>query len=279
MWAAARWRSEAFAPRPLSAAHARATLDESEAIARHANADACNTCHAQTARIEDNCAACHQTNNFVATVTGPHQQAHVDCLTCHTEHRGREFSPREAALKSCDGCHNDANIYRGMRMKTPHPMTGFGYPVVNSKWVWRGLSDEEWASKPDKIRAEMDKWVQTIKQTEDRERNRLVAQFHVLHVYRVRSVAGLRSDEEGKMECTSCHQFTLPTIDREMPQKQCVLCHNGLLDRQTKRVLIPADKPNCTSCHVQHIWDKNHWNPSLLAQGSAPRAEMRYTLH
>jgi hypothetical protein len=24
------------------------------------------------------------------------------------------------------------------------------------------------------------------------------------------------------------------------------------------------DQPNCTSCHVQHVQDKRHWNPALL---------------
>jgi hypothetical protein len=29
--------------------------------------------------------------------------------------------------------------------------------------------------------------------------------------------------------------------------------------------VIASDKPNCTSCHVQHTRDKRHWNPNLLA--------------
>ena len=33
-------------------------------------------------------------------------------------------------------------------------------------------------------------------------------------------------------------------------------------------MIIAKDKPDCTSCHVQHIKDKRHWNPALMASVS-----------
>ena len=39
-----------------------------------------------------------------------------------------------------------------------------------------------------------------------------------------------------------------------------------VVDPVTKQTVIPADKPNCNSCHVQHVEDKRHWNPSLFSQ-------------
>ena len=74
--------------------------------------------------------------------------AGVGCVSCHAEHRGAEFEPGEAALATCTECHNDANrkFYNGRRVGTPHGGT-FGYPVVNGKWTWKGLSDNEWSLK------------------------------------------------------------------------------------------------------------------------------------
>ncbi|HEX8068697.1 MAG TPA: FHA domain-containing protein [Pyrinomonadaceae bacterium] len=263
LWAAARWYPQAYAPRPVSTPHARAALNAGADLARQPNADACTTCHARPASIEDNCTSCHQATRFVATVTPPHRQHQVGCTTCHAEHRGREFSPREAALHLCADCHKDGNVYQGARMKTPHPRTGFGYPVLNGQWVWSGLDEEEWATKPAKVRAELNSWPMNT------ERERLIAQFHALHVYRVRSVAGLRANEEGEMECSTCHEYIRPTADAEMPRKHCELCHDGRRDEQTGRVLLAADEPNCTSCHVQHVRDQRHWNAALLVETGA----------
>ena len=56
------------------------------------------------------------------------------------------------------------------------------------------------------------------------------------------------------------------TLDRATPRKTCAVCHDGYVDPVTKQTVIPADKPNCNSCHVQHVEDKRHWNPSLFSQ-------------
>ncbi|HEX8456534.1 MAG TPA: FHA domain-containing protein, partial [Pyrinomonadaceae bacterium] len=70
---------DAFSPRPLSAAHARRSFTLTPAIAREPNANSCTTCHTMRASMETNCASCHQTDAFAATVTAPHKAAGIGC--------------------------------------------------------------------------------------------------------------------------------------------------------------------------------------------------------
>lgn len=262
--ALARWFPQSYAPGHLSAAHARSALTPGAAIALRPNAGACTTCHGG-AVLRESCASCHHTESFEAAVTPPHVAAGVECVMCHAEHRGEDFRPREAALRSCSACHDDAATYRGRRMKSPHPGTGFGYPVVGGNWVWKGLDEDEWASKPAKVREQIKHWPL------DNERQRRVAQFHVLHIYGVRSANGLRGNSEGEISCKTCHKFFgPPDVDRETPVSTCATCHNGRLDDSGSRVILAADRPNCTSCHIQHVHDKTHWSPALLIEDPPP---------
>jgi hypothetical protein len=219
--------------------------------------------------MEKNCAECHTTpgarssfGGFVATVIEPHVAAGIGCIDCHAEHRGTEFRAATAALSTCTECHNDANqnSYNGRRVKTPHGGT-LGYPVSNEKWIWTGLSDSDWQAKQIAItRLPVD--------TDEKWRSK---QFHALHVQRVRA-NGLPGNTEGEMSCSSCHK-TFNPIDRQTPRTTCGNCHNGYVEAGTNRELIAKDKPNCISCHVQHVKDTKHWNPSLL--GPAAMASRR----
>lgn len=253
--AAALGYTSAFSPAPVSNPHQRAALDTTPAIAREPNANSCTSCHAVRANMETRCAQCHQTENFVATVTDPHAQAGINCTSCHAEHRGANFRPGESSLATCAACHNDANktLYRGKPVHTPHGGT-FGYPVVNGEWEWKGLDGEEWQQKQ----------IALERQSSDTDHEWRSKQFHAIHLYRVRPVAGIAGNSEGEMSCSSCHQSFSP-IDRETPRQTCAKCHSGKTEAQTNRTLIAADTANCTSCHVQHVKDKRHWNPSLLA--------------
>ena len=125
-------------------------------------------------------------------------------------------------------------------MHTPHGGT-FGYPVVNGEWKWKGLDDAEWASKR----------IAVARVTEDTDQSWRSKQFHALHVQRVKAV-GVQGNKEGELSCSSCHK-TFNPIDRETPRTTCGTCHNGRLEVGTSRVLIAKDKPNCTSCHVEHV--------------------------
>jgi hypothetical protein len=251
--ATAYWYASAYAPGPVSHAHARPDLGLRPPIAVKANANSCTNCHSFSGSMEANCSRCHNAEAFVATVIEPHAAAGIGCVSCHAEHRGAEFRPAEAALLMCTGCHNDANrnSYNGRKVGTPHGGT-FGYPVVNGKWKWKGLNDTEWALKK----------IAVARLATDSEETWRSKQFHALHLQRVRA-QGLPGNPETELSCSSCHK-TFNPVDRETPRTTCGNCHDGRLETGTNRVLIARDKPNCTSCHVQHVKDKRHWNRSLL---------------
>ncbi|MFN2517188.1 MAG: FHA domain-containing protein, partial [Pyrinomonadaceae bacterium] len=75
----------AFAPQPISAPHTRQNFRLMPAIAKEINGGACTSCHAvgvSMANIEKmnaNCAACHQTEAFGATITRAHLEAGITC--------------------------------------------------------------------------------------------------------------------------------------------------------------------------------------------------------
>lgn len=257
--------ANAYAPAPLSKAHAAAQLTATVPIAARANSNSCTNCHSLSGKMESKCASCHNTVGFEASVIRPHQVAGIGCTTCHAEHKGAAFKPGESALFTCTQCHNDQNksVYNGKRVSTPH-LGSFGYPTANGKWVWKGLDEQEWALKQISV-------ARVAGESEEQWRSK---QFHALHVHRVRTIAGLTGDESGHLSCSSCHK-TFNPIDRETPRQTCARCHNGRLEAGTQRTLIPANQPNCTSCHVQHIKDVHHWNPSLLAGSESDREVQR----
>jgi hypothetical protein len=255
--AAALWYTSAFSPGPVSHAHAKSKLDRVPPIAIKPNSDSCTSCHSLTASMETNCAACHTAEGFVATVIEPHAAAGIGCVTCHAEHRGSDFNAAQAALHTCTDCHSDANpnSFNGRRVSTPHGGT-FGYPVTQEKWTWKGLSDSEWALKQIAI-------TRLPSDTDEQWRSK---QFHALHVQRVRSIPGSPGNLQGQLSCSSCHNSFNP-IDRETPRATCGACHNGSVELQTRQMLIAENQPNCISCHVQHVKNKKHWNPALMAVG------------
>src|SRR6267378_7558564 len=104
--AAAYWYASAFAPGPVSRAHAQSRLSVLPPIAIRANGNSCTTCHSVSGSMERNCAQCHNAAGFVATVIEPHVAAGIGCTACHAEHRGTEFKAAEAALATCTECHN-----------------------------------------------------------------------------------------------------------------------------------------------------------------------------
>ena len=254
--ATAYWYANAYAPAPLSRSHAEKQLTISPPIAARANANSCTTCHTLRGSMEAQCANCHSTDAFVATIIKPHIEAGISCANCHPEHRGAEFRADEAALRACTECHNDANkqTYNGRSVNTPHLGT-FGYPVANGKWIWPGLNDEEWARKKIPVK----------RLPAEDDQTWLSHQFHFIHQSRVRLAPGITGGNlQGQLSCSSCHRSIDPP-DRATPRTTCGLCHNGRTEEKTGRVLIAADKPNCTSCHVQHAKDQRHWGSSLLA--------------
>jgi hypothetical protein len=255
--AGALFYAPAFAPAPISDAHTRSTMTLSPAVAIRANAGSCTSCHALRTSMEAKCSSCHATDAFAATVIPPHVSAGIGCVACHTEHLGAEFSAIYGALQSCTDCHNDNNkkLYNGKSVSTPHGGT-FGYPVVNGKWKWTGLDPDEMDQRKATLKLE-----RLPTDSEDQWRSK---QFHTVHLYRVKAIGGLAANKNGELSCSSCHNSFSPP-DLATPRTTCGKCHNGQPDPRAGRQVIVAEKPNCTSCHVQHTRDKRHWNPSLLA--------------
>ena len=229
--------TQAYAPAPLSRAHETREFTMNPPIAASANAGSCTTCHSWQGNMEQRCASCHKTDAFVATVIKPHEAAGIGCVDCHAEHRGAEFSATQGALASCNSCHVDANqnVYNGRSVGTPHGGT-FGYPVVNGEWSAKSINDDEWALRK----------LPVVRLPADSDQKWRSNQFHALHDQRVKVVAGIPGNAQGRLSCNSCHKSFDP-IDRETPKTTCAACHskqNGL--------------PDCVSCHVQHILDARH---------------------
>ncbi len=259
---AAFFYANAFSPAPVSNPHTRAAFAFTPAVAREANNDSCTSCHTLTASVNQNCAACHTTEIFKSNMMRAHTEAGLTCTSCHTEHRGTNFSPLAASLDSCTTCHNDLNknTYNGRSVHTAHGGV-VGYPVENGVWTWKGIDAAAWQMK-DAAFTESAK-----RAPGESERQWRVKQFHALHMYRVRAVNGIRGNSSGEVSCSSCHKSFQP-IDLETPRTTCAACHNGKQNLLTGVTLIDANQANCTSCHVQHSADKRHWNPALMSDES-----------
>ncbi len=254
-----------FAPEDLSNPHLRSSLTGTEAgfIANRPNANACSTCHKWNDTIDNACIQCHKADAFHASNTKAHLNAGVTCTSCHSEHKGKDFEPRIAALDACTSCHNDNNnkLYNGKGVSTPHKNT-FGYPTDGSEWKYAGLKPETANMMPNVVK---------FREEDDSEQLRRNKDFHAVHISRLTPPEGVPTDGSGVMSCSSCHKSFDP-IDRETPKQQCAVCHNGYVERQTGRVLISNERPNCVSCHVQHYYDKNRWRRFLTDTAKASRA-------
>ena len=240
--AAAYRYTSAFTPGPISKAHTQTQLSIFPAVATTPNSGSCRSCHSLTGQMEQRCAACHTTEAFKSTMIKPHEAAGIGCVDCHAEHRGAEFSATKGALDSCTQCHNDSNkkLYNDRKVATPHGGT-FGYPVVNDVWSPKSINDEEWDLRQ----------LGTSRQSTDTDDKWRSNQFHALHDQRVKIAPGMKGNSEGKLSCSSCHNSFDPP-DRVTPRTTCANCH------------MTDGKPNCTSCHVQHLIDPKRWNTSML---------------
>jgi hypothetical protein len=269
----------AFAPEPISAPHTGQALNLVPAIAKQANGGSCTSCHTlgvsvtNRERMNANCAGCHQSEGFAATIIPSHREAGITCTTCHSEHRGENFKSVTAAFDSCTKCHNNDNkrLYNGKSVHTPHGGT-YGYPVINGVWIWKGLGEEELNAKPE-MAALLKKNRVNPGDPQQQQRN---AQFHAIHLHRVRLVAGVTGVEDVDalnqvMSCSSCHKtgYTGANVDRTSPRTTCAKCHNAQIFEGASAT-TKSETPSCTSCHVQHVKDI-HWASSLrIAQAETP---------
>src|SRR5262249_11337804 len=155
----------------------------------------------------ENCGTCHSTNTFRPVIYDKHQTEQMGCVDCHAEHRGSNIHAALITYGICSSCHN--GIYRirfgdkaGSVLGVPHGGT-VGYPVVDRKWVWKGLSAAQWKSRglPETLGA------YSIKD-----------QFHLVH-----QVGRMQS----RMRCTDCHTAGVPAQNAtdESPRAECTKCH------------------------------------------------------
>jgi hypothetical protein len=273
--AAAVYYRKAYAPAPVSAPHARTDFALSPALARQPGGGSCTSCHAldvsaeNRGKMNENCAACHRTEAFLATTIRPHREAGITCIDCHAEHGGKDFRPMRAGLESCAKCHADGNknLYKGKGVRTPHDGT-YGYPVVDGVWVWKGLDDEGLAERPEIVKLLKENRVAAS----DAQRWRNV-QFHGVHLGRVRAFGGVggvaNADGAGELlSCSSCHRsgHMGADVDRKFPRKTCGGCHNARIFDRIQSTPAGAETPSCSSCHVEHLRDVNR-DASLLRAG------------
>ena len=271
----------AFAPESISLPHTRSTFALIPAIATKPNRGSCTSCHAvgvsmsNREKMNANCAACHQTESFAATVIPAHRGAGITCTSCHSEHRGEGFSPTNGALASCTKCHNDdnKNLYNGKRVHTAHGGT-YGYPVINGVWVWKGLDSEELEAKP-----EIAALLKKNRATSGDPQQWRNAQFHAIHLHDVRVVTGINGIEDVDtanqvMSCSSCHKtgYMGRNVDRNYPRTTCARCHNAQIFERPSAA-TKFETPSCTSCHVQHIKDTHGASPLRIAQAKVPASE------
>jgi hypothetical protein len=256
-------RPSLFGPGSISRAH---TVDKSTLfppIAGRANSGSCMNCHKATGAMDQNCANCHQSAGFQATISDAHKAAGLTCVSCHIEHKGPQLTPKTAAFDSCANCHNDQNEqnYNGRRVYQPHGGS-FGYPVAEGKWIWPGLTTDALKLKPEVVATRIPEYNEQIWRR---------VQFHAIHLYRVKATGGIKGIKDGSLSCLSCHQDYGEKFDRETPREICGVCHNGYVDEQTKLTVIDAGKPNCTSCHVQHLYDAYRWGDLLTESAHEKR--------
>jgi hypothetical protein len=125
---------------------------------------------------------------------------------------------------------------------------------VNGAWSQKAVNEEEWSLRN----------MVVTRLPGDSDAKWRTKQFHAFHNERVKLLPGMPGSSEGNLSCSSCHKSFNP-IDRETPRTTCGSCHNGRTAGATNRVLIATDKPDCTSCHMQHIKDKRRWGTPMLS--------------
>ncbi len=244
---------DAYSPGVLSNPHSRGDLSINPAIAKNPNSASCTTCHSVQASMNQNCASCHTTTAFHSDVSAEHLKVGLTCVSCHSEHHGRDFRPALVANVACTGCHRDDGGFisplTGQPLKTPHGGT-FGYPVAEGRWSWGGISQAEWQRK--ELPGATSQYS-------------LKEQFHLIHI-------GGR--QQGRLNCTDCHTagFEGPALTQGV-RESCAACHGvnpdmagaqadnarrGFSERAQSRMgNVLSSGPLCVSCHSQHGEEKD----------------------
>lgn len=203
----------------------------------------CYSCHSATVSMEQKCKDCHKTEHFTPDIFPPHEKAKISCIDCHTEHKGKAFSPATVARSMCIDCHKanpthpKAKDAKGQPLKEPHG-GNFGYPIDDQgKWTW------------------VDPVNQFMKdQLPKDEQLTPVAKFHYVHI------AGR---DQGRARCSDCHaSLDTPEEAKKIDRNNCAVCHGvqfvNISNKESKEAkqlldtLAIKNGLDCNSCHPQH---------------------------
>ncbi len=240
--AAALAYSSAYAPKPLSTAHANslsaASLKQRN-LAVQSNSNACTSCHTPSAGMLDQCIACHQTKAVdnkpafsPAVYIKGHEEQKLGCLDCHVEHLGPQNEAGLLHYGLCYNCHN--GVYQlkqnGRERKAggvlPLPHGGaVGYVKVKDK----GVSPEYWGLT-------LGKW------------NQVVARWKQKSPQKNFQTADYFSKGDSKQQFHNLHMEGL-----DQP-RLCVTCHfdqQGQRDIESQYGLHQAPKQACSKCHAE----------------------------
>jgi thioredoxin reductase/pSer/pThr/pTyr-binding forkhead associated (FHA) protein len=256
--------TNAFAPKPLSTAHATrftqaALLNRN--IARQSNSNSCTSCHTPTAGLLDRCIDCHQTQPtaqkaaFAPTTLIPgHLKQQLACTDCHIEHLG---AAREAGLLDyglCYNCHN--GVYQikqagqigpaGTILPIPHGGKLTGYPKIKPG----GKGGEFWSLPLVKWQKAVERWKRKNPQKPLLSAERYSEedswnQFHHLH----------QDGGQNLNLCVVCHFNQAGARDIETsygknqaPRQACRKCH---AEPEAATGLVRG-LARCETCHQQH---------------------------
>jgi thioredoxin reductase/NAD-dependent dihydropyrimidine dehydrogenase PreA subunit len=244
VWEAAYLPGDTSNPHALPAAQLPAPIQQRLELKLVANApveNKCNACHAVTSSMQNKCVDCHETNHFNTTIIAKHEEAKLQCVDCHTEHKGADFRPGIVSRSMCIDCHRDepthpkaVSLKDGTPLREPH-RGSFGYPVENGVWVWRHPMNPKW----DKLFAE------------SRTPLDPSTKFHLIHA----AVAPATS----AWKCSECHDGSFAKGAAEVKvinRDKCAVCHGqayvqtaSLKELDTTALRLGID---CNSCHAQH---------------------------
>lgn len=233
----------AYVPGPTSIPHAfkeESLADQSpqvlsrlcvKVIANSLVENKCSSCHAGTGSMQTQCINCHQTEHFNPSIIVAHQKAHVECVDCHTEHKGLNFQLGAVSRSTCVDCHRSNPVHpkakksNGKPLEAPHGGT-FGYPVKDGVWKWT---------------TPLNRHLKLPEQLSPKEK------FHLIHVV---------GSSNQPFKCSGCHtSFATPKAARLIDQDKCAVCHGVSFptsDDQKLDLLAAELQQDCASCHPQH---------------------------
>jgi hypothetical protein len=240
----------AYAPAPLSAAHARPALTVAPAIAVKPG-NQCTSCHTWTGSLQNNCTVCHSTPAFQPALSEKHRSLGLTCRSCHSEHRGAAAQLALLPNVLCVNCHGAdgaALTATGQPLRQPHG-GAVRYPVRRGVWSWGGLAQADWQRRGLPGR--------TVEYN-------LREQFHMLHT---------QGSQPGRAQCTDCHLALPPhgsppsdktdPVWRRQVRESCAQCH-GLhpeladeLAQVAQKEPLKQSQTRCIACHAQHGPEKD----------------------